>query len=71
MIEALPFEVWTILGAALGTFVMSNSMSELKHTIGGFGKILKGGVYLRKPEYIELLSLMYFLVRLASTERAI
>ena len=67
LIEAVPFEMWTIGGAAIGTFLMSNSMHDVKHTIAGFGKILKGAVY-RKGDYIELLSLMYFLVRLASTK---
>ena len=67
LIEAIPFEMWTIGGAAIGTFLMSNSMHDVKHTIAGFGKILKGAIY-RKSDYIELLSLMYFLVRLASTK---
>ena len=67
LIEAIPFEIWTIGGAAIGTFLMSNSMHDVKHTIAGFGKILKGAVY-HKSDYIELLSLMYFLVRLASTK---
>jgi chemotaxis protein MotA len=65
--EALPFELWTIGGAAIGTFVMGNSMHDVKHTLGSFGKILKGAAY-RKPDYVELLSLLYFLVRLASTK---
>jgi chemotaxis protein MotA len=65
--EALPFELWTIGGAAAGAFIMGNSMHDVKHTLGGFGKILKGATY-RKPDYVELLSLMYFLVRLASTK---
>ena len=38
LIEALPFEMWTIGGAAIGTFVMANSMHDLKHTLGGFGR---------------------------------
>ena len=59
--------LWTIGGAAAGAFVMANSMHDVKHTMGGFGKILKGAVY-KKPDYVELLSLMYFLVRLASTK---
>ena len=67
LIEAVPFELWTIGGAAIGTFLMSNSMHDVKHTIAGFGKILKGAIY-RKADYVELLSLMYFLVRLASTK---
>jgi len=67
LIEAVPFEMWTIGGAAISTFVMSNSMHDVKHTLAGFGKILKGASF-HKPDYIELLSLLYYLVRLASTK---
>src|SRR3984957_2132743 len=67
LIEALPFELWTIGGAAAGSFVMANSMHDVKHTLSGFSKIIKGAVY-KKSDYVELLSLMYFLVRLASTK---
>ena len=65
--EAMPFELLTILGAAIGTFVMANSMHEIKHTLAGFGKIMKGGSY-RKSDYVDMLCLMFFLVRLASTK---
>ncbi len=65
--EAIPFEIWTIGGAAIGTFLMSNSMNDVKHTLAGFKKILKGAIY-KKSDYVELLSLLYFLVRLASTK---
>ncbi len=64
---SLPFELWSIGGAAVGTFLMSNSMHDVKHTLGSLGKILKGGSF-HKPDYVELLSLLYFLVRLASTK---
>ena len=67
VLEALPFEMLTIGGAALGTFVMANSMHDVKHTLGEFSKILKGAAY-NKPDYIDLLSLLFFLVRLASTK---
>jgi chemotaxis protein MotA len=67
LVEALPFEMWTIGGAAIGSFLMANSMHGVKHTVSGFGKILKGAAY-KKPDYVELLSLMYYLVRLASTK---
>jgi chemotaxis protein MotA len=67
LVEALPFEMWTIAGAAAGAFVMANSMHEVKHTLIGFGKIVKGASY-KKADYVELLSLMYHLVRLASTK---
>jgi len=64
---SLPFEMWSIGGAALATFLMSNSMHDVKHTLGSFGKIFKGGSF-HKSDYVELLSLLYFLVRLASTK---
>ncbi len=67
LIEAMPFEMLTIGGAAVSTFVMSNSMHDVKHTLGGFGKIMKGAVF-KKADYVELLSLLYLLVRLASTK---
>jgi chemotaxis protein MotA len=69
LIEAIPFEMLTIGGAAIGTFLMSNSLHDIKHTIGGFKKILKGGSF-SKANYIELLSLLYFFVRLASSKGA-
>jgi chemotaxis protein MotA len=67
LIEAVPFEMWTIGGAAIGTFLMANSMHDVKHTLGGIGKIIKGAAY-KKADYVELLSLLYFFVRLASTK---
>lgn len=67
IMHALPFEMMIIGGAAAGAFVMSNSMSDVKHTLGGFGKILKGARF-RKQDYLELLSLLYFLVRLVQTK---
>ena len=69
LIEAVPFEMLTIGGAAVGTFVMANSIHEIKHTLGGFGKIMKGSAF-RKTDYVDLLSLLYFLVRLATTKGA-
>jgi chemotaxis protein MotA len=69
LIEAIPFEMLTIGGAAIGTFLMSNSLHDIKHTIGGFKKILKGGSF-NKASYVELLSLLYFFVRLASSKGA-
>ena len=42
VIDALPFEMLTIGGAAIGAFLMANSMRDVKHVAGGFGKVLKG-----------------------------
>jgi chemotaxis protein MotA len=69
LIEAMPFELLTIGGAAIGTFIMSNSMHDVKHTIGAFKKVLKGASF-KKTDYIELLSLLYHFTRLASSKGA-
>ena len=63
---SMPFELLSILGAAIGSFIMANSMHDVKHTLSGIKKTLTGSAY-KKPEYIEMLSLLYFFVRLAST----
>jgi chemotaxis protein MotA len=65
LLGAMPFELLTILGAAVGTFVMANSMTGIKHTMAGFALILKGEKY-KKPDYVDLLSLLFFFTRLAN-----
>jgi len=65
--EALPFEMWTIGGAGVASFMMANSMHELKHALHSFKKIF-GGAAFKKSDYVDLLSLLYFLARLASTK---
>ncbi len=67
LLEALPFEMLTIGGAAIGTFFMANSMHDVKHTLGGMTKVLKGSAY-KRDDYVDLLSLLFLLVRLASTK---
>jgi chemotaxis protein MotA len=69
ILGALPFEMMMIGGAAIGSFVMANSMHDVKHTLGGFGKILKGPRY-HKEDYVEILSLLYWFVRLAQQKGA-
>src|ERR1700744_3238853 len=69
LVEAVPFEMWTIGGAAIANMVMATTLHHGKHTMGAFGKMLKGAAF-HKPDYIELLSLLYYLVRLASTKGA-
>jgi chemotaxis protein MotA len=67
IIGALPFEMMMIGGAAIGAMLMSNSISGVKHIVGGFGKTLKGEKF-KKQDYVDLLSLLYFFVKLASTK---
>jgi chemotaxis protein MotA len=65
--EALPFEMMTIGGAAVAAFIMANSMHDLKHAVGASKKIFAGAAF-KKSDYIDLLSLLYFLMRLATTK---
>ena len=67
LMEALPFEMLTIGGASVGSFIMANSIYDVKHMIAGLGKVLKGASY-NKADYIDLLSLLFFFARLASTK---
>lgn len=69
ILGALPYEMMMIGGAAIGAFLMANSMHDVKHMLAGFGKILKGARF-RKQDYTELLSLLYFFARLAQTKGA-
>ena len=69
LIHAAPHELMSIGGAALGTFLMSNSMHDVKHTLGGIKKALKGASF-HKPDYLELLSLLFYFTRLATTKGA-
>ncbi|MDO9708860.1 flagellar motor stator protein MotA [Paracraurococcus lichenis] len=69
ILHALPHEMIVIGGAAVGAFVMSNSLADIKHVGGGMAKILKGARF-RKPDYVEMLSLLYYFVRLAQTKGA-
>jgi chemotaxis protein MotA len=63
----MPFELLTIGGAAVGVLVAGNSMHEIKHTLGDFKKIMKGSRF-HKTDYVDLLCLLFFLVKLAATK---
>jgi chemotaxis protein MotA len=67
ILHSLPFEMMIIGGSAIGTFLMANSMRDVKHTLSALGKALKGARY-TKGQYLDLLSLLYWLVRLAQTK---
>ena len=53
-----------ILGAAIGAFLISNSISEVKHTLKDLGKVFKGPKWL-PDDYKDLLCLLFELIRLA------
>ncbi|MEP1332016.1 MAG: flagellar motor stator protein MotA [Lentilitoribacter sp.] len=64
ILQSLPFEMTMIGGAAIGAFLISNSLSEIKHTLKDLGKVFKGAKW-QNSDYRDLLCLLYELIRLA------
>lgn len=64
ILKALPFEFIMIGGAALGAFLISNSMAGVKHTLKDVGKVFKGPKW-RPEDYRDLLCLLFELIRTA------
>ncbi len=62
-----PFELVIIGGAAIGAFVTGNGKSVLGRVGKSIGAAMKGPKY-KKDDYLELLSLLYTLFRLAKTK---
>lgn len=67
ILAALPFELMMIGGAATGAFLIGNSMTVIKATAGGFGKIF-GGPRWKGSDYKDLLCLLFLLTRLMKTK---
>ncbi len=67
ILTALPFELITILGAALGAFVVNNQPKVLKATIALIPQALKGSKY-TKDRYLELMALLYDILQKARKE---
>ena len=62
IIEAAPHELMAILGAGVASFLISNSMTVIKATGGGFGKVFKGPKW-KKSDYNDLLALLFLLTK--------
>jgi chemotaxis protein MotA len=62
IIEAAPHELMCILGAGIASFLISNSMTVIKATAGGFGKIFAGPKW-KNSDYRDLLSLLFLLTK--------
>ncbi|HWU13695.1 flagellar motor stator protein MotA [Caulobacter sp. BK020] len=62
IIEAAPHELMCILGAGIASFLISNSMTVIKATAGGFGKIFAGPKW-KTSDYRDLLSLLFLLTK--------
>jgi chemotaxis protein MotA len=64
LMEALPFELITIGGAAAGSFIVTNQPKVLKATIGAIPGLLKGSKY-TKARYMELMAMLYEILQKA------
>ena len=67
VLEALPFEMITIGGAAAGAFIINNQPKVLKATMGALPQLFKGGKY-TKARYMELLAMLYEILQKARKE---
>jgi chemotaxis protein MotA len=67
ILKALPFEMTTIGGAAVGAFIANNQPKVLKATLAGLGKCFKGSKY-TKARYMELLALLFDILQKARKE---
>ncbi len=64
IMKALPFELVTILGGALGAFVVNNQSKVLKATVKVLPQAFKGSKY-TKARYMELMALLYDILQKA------
>ncbi len=62
IIEAAPHELMAILGAGVASYLISNSMTTIKATASGMGKVFKGPRW-KAADYNDLLSLLYLLTK--------
>src|SRR3546814_16779183 len=62
-----PFEAVIIVGAAIGAFITGNTASVVKATGSAINKSLKGSKY-SKDNYVELISLLYQILKVAKTK---
>ncbi|MEO0859493.1 MAG: flagellar motor stator protein MotA [Pseudomonadota bacterium] len=63
IMKSLPYEMTMIGGAAVGAFLIGNSIPEVKHTIKDLGKVFKGAKW-APDDYRDLLCLLFELIRL-------
>ena len=67
VLKALPFEMTTIFGAAIGAMLATNPPKVMKATVKGLAACFKGSKY-TKARYMELLALMYDILQKARKE---
>jgi chemotaxis protein MotA len=62
ILHAAPHELMAIVGAGVAAFLIGNSMTVIKATLGGFGRIFAGPKW-KASDYRDLLSLLFLLTK--------
>ena len=70
ILEAAPHELMAILGAGVASFLISNSMTTIKGTAGGLGKVFAGPKW-KSSDYSDLLALLFTLTKTMKTKGVI
>ena len=70
ILEALPFELMMIGGAATGAFLIGNSLDTIKKTLGDLGKLISGSKW-KQQDYVDLLTLLFQLTKTMKTKGVI
>ncbi len=70
ILQALPFEMMMIGGAAVGAFLIGNSSHGIIHTLKDIGKFVSGPKW-KGQDYRDLLCLMYLLTKTMKTKGVI
>lgn len=67
ILPATPGEMVIIMGCAIAAFLIANSMDTVKYTMKYFGALVKPTAY-SKEDYIELLSMLFTVFKLARSK---
>jgi chemotaxis protein MotA len=62
ILKTLPYELMAIFGAAIAAFLISQSLTVVKGTLSGFGKVFAGPKW-KPSDYRDLLSLLFLLTK--------
>jgi len=70
LLEAIPFGFITIGGASVGILVAGNSRNVIRQTLNDLKKLIAGSRF-HKVDYVDLLCLLFFLVKLDTAKGAL
>jgi chemotaxis protein MotA len=68
--QALPFELMMIGGAAVGAFLIGNAFGTVMQTLKDFGKLISGAKW-KQQDYVDLLTLLFQLTKTMKTKGVI